>query len=94
MNTKSSTMITTLLVFFLTLFSLFAPSVALPAPAPGALANAPASLMGRTYSYIAREDALVVRAPGTEKPARREDFDEDPLTEAIKYMLKAKSRRS
>jgi len=89
MNSKSFTMITTFFLFFLTLFSLFAPSVALPVPAPGALANAPASLLGRTYSYTAREDTLVA---GSEKPARRADFDEDPLTEAIKYMLKTKSK--
>jgi len=48
-------MITTLFLFFLTLFSLFALQWHYLPPAPGVLANAPASLLGRTYSYIARD---------------------------------------
>jgi len=66
--------------------------MALPAlvPAPGALADAPASLLGRTYSYITRDDTLIARA---EKPGRRENFDEEALTRAIRFMLKTRSRR-
>ena len=89
MNTKTSAMITTLF-FFLTFFSLFTPSFALPTPGPVALTNAPASLLGRSYSYVARDDNPVV--PPIESPAGKEEFDKEPLTQAMRFMLK-KSRR-
>lgn len=92
MNTKTSSMITTVVLLFLTLFSLLTPSVALPAPAPGALSNAPASLLGRTYSYVARDDTPIARAPESEKGS--EEFDKESLTRAMRFMLKTKNRRS
>jgi hypothetical protein len=91
MNTRTPVMITALF-FFLTFFSLFTTSNALPAPAPAALANAPASLLGRSYSYVARDDNPSVPSPEIEKHTGDDEFDKEPLTKAMKLMLKMRRR--
>jgi hypothetical protein len=73
---------TVFLLFWLTIMTLFTPSVGLPVPVTE---NAPATLMGRTY---------VQRAPATPEIKRdvtNEVVDKEPLNRAMRFMWRTKN---